>query len=307
MYFKDFFYQRKKAGDPLKKILTPYHPAADFLQLPEIGSIAYVDTGGSDSPVVFVHGLGTYLPSWYPVLRHLGRHYRCIALDLPNYGMSDKGHFSFSMDFFTTALELFLDEMKLNRVVLAGHSMGGQIAIELALKRPDLMEGLILLAPAGFETFSEQEKIWIKTFSQPEHFLALNEVQVKQNFYNNFFRRVEAAEFMLKDRLSIMNTSYYPLYCQMISKCFSAMVDKPVFHQLRELSVPTQILFGRQDAMIPNPFLHPTSNPAVVARKGASEIKDSKLFVLDEAGHMLMWDQPEKVNHSIKSFLDSTK
>lgn len=305
MYFKDFFYRREKTGDPVKNILTPYNPAPEFVQLPETGSLAYVDTGGSGVPLLMIHGLGTYIPSWYPVLRHLGGDYRCIAMDLPNYGFSQKGSFSFSMDFFTSVLELFLEEMKLEKVVLAGHSMGGQIAIELALKRPDLATGLILLAPAGFETFSEQEKMWIKTFSQPEHFLALSELQVRQNFYNNFFRRVEGTEFMLCDRLNIMNTAYYPQYCKMISKCSAAMVDKPVFHRLSELNLPVQIIFGRQDGMIPNPFLHPTSNPVEIARAGASEIRNSKLLMVDEAGHMVMWDQTLKVNQALKAFLKS--
>ena len=87
--------------------------------------IAYMDEGEGPYTLLFIHGLGSYAPAWNKNLGELAEKYRCIALDLPGYGQSEKGDYPFSMAFFAEAVEAFIDSLGLENIVLVGHSMGG--------------------------------------------------------------------------------------------------------------------------------------------------------------------------------------
>jgi len=62
--------------------------------------LAYVDEGKGDQTIIFIHGLGSYLPAWKNNIEGLMSDYRCIAIDLPGYGYSSKGKYEGSMTFF---------------------------------------------------------------------------------------------------------------------------------------------------------------------------------------------------------------
>ena len=100
-------------------------------------------------PVLFLHGFGADLNSWMftqPVLVE-GR--RTIALDLPGHGGSSKGVGAGDADSLTDTVEAALAELGIKRVHLVGHSMGGAVAAALAVRRPDRVATLTLIASAG--------------------------------------------------------------------------------------------------------------------------------------------------------------
>ena len=109
-------------------------------------SVAYTDEGKGTN-LGFIHGLASYLPAWKKNTAVLKDSYRCIALDLPGYGKSDKGNYEVSMEFYADVVAEFCSQLKLSQVVLVGHSMGGQVAISAALKYPELVARLVLIAP----------------------------------------------------------------------------------------------------------------------------------------------------------------
>ncbi|MDF1550970.1 MAG: alpha/beta hydrolase, partial [Bacteroidales bacterium] len=156
---------------------TPYKKLANFksmdemqylhpvkkVHLPESGyDIAYTDEGKGEKTIVFVHGLGSYLQAWIKNVEVLKSDYRCISIDLPGYGKSSKQPHNGKMTFYAGIISEIVKELKLNKVVLAGHSMGGQISITTSLLYPDIVERLILVAPAGFENFNKGQKQWFK-------------------------------------------------------------------------------------------------------------------------------------------------
>ncbi|MEN0006821.1 MAG: alpha/beta fold hydrolase, partial [Bacteroidota bacterium] len=130
------------------------------LALDDTTTIAYVDEGEGSKTLLFVHGLGSYLRAWDKNISVLSKDYRCIAVDLPGYGKSSKGNYAFDMQFFAQALQQFIQQLDLKEITLVGHSMGGQIAMHVVLDEVAAVEKLVLLAPAGFEVFTDQEKAW---------------------------------------------------------------------------------------------------------------------------------------------------
>ncbi|MEW6701469.1 MAG: alpha/beta hydrolase, partial [Bacteroidota bacterium] len=142
-------------------------------------AIAYTDDGNKESKKVllFIHGLASYLPAWSKVIPLLKNHFRCIAVDLPGYGKSSAGVYSGSMLFYADVISKFIQKLSMQKIILVGHSMGGHISITTALTYPKLIDKLILLAPAGFETFTDEEKVWYRRNYTPEIFSAASDNQ----------------------------------------------------------------------------------------------------------------------------------
>lgn len=278
--------------------------------LSEGREIAYIDQGKGSQTLLMVHGLGSYLPVYSKLVENLKGSYRCIAIDLPNYGKSSRGDYAFDMQFFAETVAEFMHELRLKQVILVGHSMGSQISMTLALSHPDLVKALVLLAPAGFETFTPEHRAWFATFMQPHLIKATPLTQIEANFNVNFHDNAlpEDARFMLDDRLKMRDdTTEYNYYCNMIPKCVLGMLDQPVFNQLPTLKRPTLILFGEQDWLIPNRILHPGMTTLQVAESGQKQIAGSRLKMLPNCGHFVPWECATEVGSEIHSFVSELK
>ena len=113
-----------------------------------LGKISTLSAGEGD-PVICVHGLGATKASFLPTVAALADHHRVIAMDLPGFGDSDKPLGApYDAAYFARAIEALLDELEIERAHLIGNSMGGRVAIEMGLLRPERTERMALLSPA---------------------------------------------------------------------------------------------------------------------------------------------------------------
>lgn len=271
------------------------------LELDENLTIAYMDEG-SGHPIVFIHGLGSYGPAWKKTVAGLSDNYRCIVIDLPGYGKSSKGNYEGSMTYYSEVIKKVADKLDITSMSLAGHSMGGQISILVALAYPKLVDKLMLFSPAGFETFTPGQKEWFREVLTPRG-VALTPVDVLiSNVGYNFYDFPKDAQFMIDDRIAMRSAEGFDLYCHQIVKSINGMVDEPVFDVLKDIKVPTLVLFGAQDNLIPNRFLNPGKTEEV-ARKGAEQIPNCRLEMINKAGHFAHFEKAEEVNGILKEFL----
>ena len=86
---------------------------------------------------------------------------------------------------------------------------------------------------------------------------------------------------------------------------FIKKIGKAEILPLANIKVPTLVVYGKDDALIPNKILHPYLTTAAVAEAGASLISDAELYLVAEAGHFVQWEQTEKVNTLLRSFIQS--
>ncbi|MCA1764514.1 MAG: alpha/beta fold hydrolase [Flavobacteriales bacterium] len=205
-------------------------------------TIAYMDVGTGEETIVFIHGLGSYAPAWKRTIDGLKDQYRCIAVDLPGYGKSSKDNYEGSMSFFSDAVVKLLDALEIESPVFAGHSMGGQISIVTALKHPDRVSKLILVAPAGIETFSEGEKDWFREAITAKGVMLTPLDAIEANIGQNFYKMPEEAFFMVRDRYAMTGAgNEFLWYCNIIPKSVRGMVNQPVIRDLPKLVQPTLI------------------------------------------------------------------
>ncbi|RJP57697.1 MAG: alpha/beta hydrolase [Ignavibacteriales bacterium] len=265
-------------------------------------TIAFVDEGESEEVIIFVHGLGSYLPAWKKNIEELKNNYRTIAIDLPGYGKSSKEPHEGTPEFYADVIFNFMKKLNIEKANIAGHSMGGQAAITMAIKYPQQVKRLILVAPAGIESFTEGQKEWFREVMTVQGVKLTPVNQLRANVYSNFYNMPDDAEFMITDRIALREAEQFDNYCYAVVQSVNGMVDQPVVNLLDRITQPTLIVFGENDNLIPNPYLNP-GYTSEVAQKGKELIPNSELVMIPECGHFLQFEKPEVFNDAVKNFL----
>jgi pimeloyl-ACP methyl ester carboxylesterase len=266
--------------------------------------VAYVDQGQGPHTLVMLHGLGSNIKGFWKNIAGLRDRYRCIALDFPGYGKSGQGDYPISMRFFARAVLSFLTELKLKNVTLVGHSMGGQVAVRAALEDASRLHSLVLLAPAGFETFTDTHQRWFAQIYQPSLLERLPENQIRRNFHINFVDFPTDAEFMIADRLRLReDREAFRYFCRLQAASVRAMLGEPIFGELPQVALPSLVLFGAEDFLIPNRIVHPFSTTREIAAQGTLRLPAGELQMLSPCGHFPQWESAEEVNEAIDRFI----
>jgi pimeloyl-ACP methyl ester carboxylesterase len=280
-----------------------YPLETSFLDVDGI-EVAYHEQGQGPITLVMVHGLGSYMPAWLNNIEGLKDQYRIIALDLPGYGRSSKANYHYSMDFFAAVVNRAIEELAPNdQVVLVGHSMGGQIAMTHALNYPGRAKALVLVSPAGLETFDKGEGGWLRDVVTAKLVKLTTPESIWRNLDHNFYDMPPEAEFMALDRIRVIGGADFADYAYANSRSVAAMIEGPVYDRLDQIKVPTLVIYGEEDWLIPNPILH-GGYTVDVAEGGVARFPDAELVMIPKGGHMVQFERSQEVNQALDSFLD---
>lgn len=265
--------------------------------------VAYTDTGRGGPAILLVHGLGSNLLVWRKTVDALARDHRVVAIDLPGYGRSSKKNYPYSMAFFADVVDRVIARLGLDRPVVIGHSMGGQIAMTHALRFPKRSRALVLAAPAGFETFEPGEGQWLVEVVSKEFIKATPPETLYANVANTFAGDVpDEALFLYAHRVQIIDGPEFDAYAYANARSVRAMVKGPVFERLPEIEVPVLVVFGAEDKLIPNQALHGGTTQEV-AERATRRLPKARLVLLPGAGHLLQLERPTPWVGAVRHFL----
>jgi pimeloyl-ACP methyl ester carboxylesterase len=266
--------------------------------------IAFVDVGSGENTLLFIHGLSSNLQSWNKNISRLKNEYRCIAIDLPGYGKSTKNSTTYSLKDYADFLNSFIEKKNLHDVVLVGHSMGGQVAVHTLLAAQDNFKSLVLIAPAGIETFSENEAALMKASYTAEMVEKSTPEQIRNNFKMNFHQFPEDAEFMVRERIEMKNADDMKIYSEVVVNNIHAMLEEPIIGRLSDIEIPVLMIYGKDDLLIPNTFFHPSQDIASLVKTAKENIRNLKVELINEAGHFVNFEKSKQVNALITEFLN---
>lgn len=264
--------------------------------------IGYIDQGSGSKTLLLIHGLGSNAKGWSRNIPVLAENYRVIALDLPGYGYSKKDYYPYSLSWYAQVLTELLDGLGIDEAVFVGHSMGGQISIIAALEYPERVSELVLISPAGVEDFTDGEKDWFRKVAVPELTEDATVRTIDVNLKRNFYDCPPEALFMVSDRIQVRGASDFDGYAYAVAQNIKAMVNEPTSHRLNDITQPTLVLFGANDGLIPNPYLH-GGNTADVANIAAREIPNETVKLFDKTGHFVQFESADQTNQAIREFL----
>lgn len=251
--------------------------------MPTSASIYYFAHGTDHvhrPPVVFVHGAGGTHLHWPPQSRRI-EGYRIYAPDLPAHGRSE-GLGSQTIGGYARAVVDLLDALKLNAAVIVGHSMGGGIALSLALDYPKRVLGLGLIGTGARLRVAPQ---LLDAASRAETFPDAVKLINEWEFSPSVNPRLKQ---LARQRMSEMRPA-------VLHGDFLACNQFDVMNRLHEIHVPALILCGVDDQMTPAKYsdhLH-------------TQLSGSRLVVIPEAGHMVMLEQPLTFTLALTEFLDT--
>ena len=267
-------------------------------------TLAYLDTGGDGPPLVLVHGLGSNLSLWRNHIEPLSAEHRVLALDLPGFGVSSKHDVSGRMTDFADAVRGFVDAMDLAPITYVGVSMGGQIGLTLALERPEMVERLVLVSPAGIETFTDEQAEALRQTMTPQAIASADSSAIQQNTVANFANWSDDYAWLIEQRHALSDRNDFMAYARANAAAVAGMVDEPVYNRLGDVEQPTLVLYGSGDKLIPNPYLNPQWDTQAIAQRAEEALPNADVHLVDNAGHLLMIEQPEAFRERLRAFLE---
>lgn len=294
-------------GEPWQVKTVELPKTAELYDLPRPPRMAYVELNPKgERTVILIHGLGSYLKYWrYQVdeLAEQGLH--VVAADMIGYGKSDKpATFPYTMESMADAIRELAQATNAVKPVLVGHSMGGQTALSFAIRYPEEVGGLILVSPAGFERFSQKEKLWFDSVITVSAIRFANEDSIWGSIRRaNFMRWKDDLEWMIEERVRLAKAPDFSSYAYANVRSVQGLARNDfVRDNLDRVKAPTLIVYGEMDRLIPNPFLHGGTTQEIMDY-GQSKIPGAKVVPLAGCGHMLQMDCPDLLNRQIQSFL----
>ncbi len=236
---------------------------------------------------MFLHGFGGDLNNWQFNQEALADDRATYALDLPGHGGSSKDMGSGYVDVagLAAAVVAFLDAKRIDRAHLVGHSLGGAVALDLALNHAPRVASATLICSAGLGP--EINMAYIEGFMQAKRRKQLQPI-LEMLVADAAMISREMIEDVLKfKRLDGVEAALSRIIADAFAGGQQAAQAKP---RLSELTVPVQVIWGRQDRIIPAG--HADGLPGRV-----------KVHVFDDAGHMVHMEKAAEVNDLIKALV----
>jgi pimeloyl-ACP methyl ester carboxylesterase len=271
--------------------------------------------GGHGSPVLFIHGLGSsgYM-EWRYNLESTASHHRVFAPDLPGFGRTGKPRVRYTIHYFASFIERYMESRGLRSAAVVGTSLGGRIALEVALEYPHLVRRLVLVNALGLGRprpqaaqmayglvtvphvgeavmrFTRSALRWAppKTIRRVAGRFTGSSTdleKVMDDTYLDNLRELYAGNDFHNAYLSTIRSLVHP----------KALLggDHDMSARLGELNVPVQLVWGSKDPLFP--LSHAT--------RARTMIPDCRLAVIEGAGHTPQAERPEEFNRVLHAFL----
>jgi pimeloyl-ACP methyl ester carboxylesterase len=255
-------------------------------------------------PLLLMHGLGATKASWLTVLPQLASRYRVMVIDLPGFGRSSKPIGRYDAAWFSGHVCHFLDAMNVERCHVAGNSMGGKIAMELAMLDPERVTDVTCLCPAS--AFSDRPMLRLVQLLRPEFGVALGFVprsRVRKTIESLFSNTgaldgvwVEAAidDFTRVWRNPKARGAFF-------AAARAIYLEDPhgeagFFTRLELMEIPSLFIYGEQDGIITHHF----------GRKIQLTLPDAEVHVWADCGHVPQIEHPERTAKVMLDFMSQT-
>lgn len=247
----------------------------------------------SEETIICLHGFLSSSFSFRKLTPHLIKRFNVICIDWPPFGKSGKAKgFFYSIHNLALTIIQLIEKLAVKKAIIIGHSMGGQVALNIAHLRPDLVRKMILLASSGY--LKRTNRALILSSYLPFFHLYVKRHLKQSGLEQNLQRVVYNASIIDKE----MEDGYLEPFLQ--ANIFHALTrmlrnwegDLPTA-VLHKIETPILLIWGKYDRVVP---LH-------IGEQLHNDLKNSKLIVLENTGHLVPEEEPEKVMSLVSGFI----
>jgi len=274
---------------------VPHAETSHFIEVD--GVRIHYQEKGAGTPLVLLHGFTSSTYSWKDVFDPLSKTYRVIAVDLKGFGFSGKPDGDYTRRGQALLVVSLLNHLKIEKAWIVGSSMGGEVALNLALANPDRVAGLILIDSGGVEVAGGASLApgYVRTpvLGRVLSALALTSDRlVREGLEKSFYDDAKVTPERVKYYYRPLQTRGGQLAAL---RARTQVGQYPVEQDLGKINAKTLIIWGADDAVI----------PLAAGQKMNSLIKNSKLVVIEKCGHLPQEETPEPVLAEVVNFIGS--
>lgn len=276
-------------------------PNSRYLKSGSQIELHFTDTGPRDAPVVvLVHGYSASLHTWDKWVRKLRKDYRVIRLDLPGHGLSRCiDNDDIGIEQFVAGIDRVTHSLDVDRFTLVGNSMGGHAAWAYALEHPAKLDGLVLVDAAGWLDApgeADKDPLVFKLLRNGLARRAMKDLDlsalIRSGLEKSFADPALVTDEMV-ERYSALSRA--PCHREALLKLMSGATLRVLASKesLGTISVPTLVLHGEEDNLIPVAHAH----------KFADAIPAATLKTYPETGHIPHEERPNESVADMRDFL----
>ncbi len=243
--------------------------------------------------VLLLPGAGSKRLDWYRQLEVFGRVFRTIALDYRDIGGSDPVSEPYTLADLVDDGAFVLSALGVQRAHVVGHSMGGFVALQMALRYPERVEKLVLISTSATYIPPSPERM-----AQLMQLLRDEQVEAGEKRWRAWALLTAPGYFEShpEDREKVAEHAYYhPLSQEAIIRQGQAVLTHNVSGQLDHIQAPTLVIHGELD-----PQVAPENS-----RSLAQQIKGARLLLYPNTGHIVIIERAEEFNRDVLAFLES--
>jgi len=250
---------------------------------------------GAGPPLILIHGFNFDSYTWVANIDALAAEFKVFAPDLWGLGYSTRDRLDYGYPLYVEQIRLFMDALNIEKASLVGHSMGGGTAMLFALNNRPSVEKLVLVDATGYPQSLPLRGRFFQLPYVSEFLFGLN---------NNAIRRKNISDYWLYNQ-DLITDHYFEeamrfqkikgtneILLEILRKNFFFTLEDEI-RQLGQMKVPTLVILGRMD----------TTVHLDTAEGTHRLLKGSKLEIIENAGHMPNFDQPEVFNKTTLDFL----
>ena len=267
----------------------------------ERGTLRYHEAG-SGPPLLLLHGSGPGVSGWqnyHGVLPDFAQHFRCLVLEFPGFGVSDAapGH---PMATAGSAVLRFLDALQIDSLPVIGNSMGGIVAANLAIAKPQRITRLVTIGGVGVPLFSpgpaEGLNLLMAFVEDPTrdrlvdwlHSMVFERALITDELIDRRWALATSPDSLATARAMYSREAFLAR-----EQGFAAADSPPYWAMLHRLRVPTLLTWGRDDRVSP-------LDTAIVPMR---TIPHAELHVFPNCGHWTMFEQHDAFVATVLPFL----
>jgi pimeloyl-ACP methyl ester carboxylesterase len=269
---------------------TTKTPGATMPKVQVNGIEIYYEVRGSGEPLLLIAGFACDLTIWSLVAPSLASKYRVITFDNRGVGRSSAPDRPYSIQQMAEDASGLLDQLDLRQAHVAGHSMGGQIAQELALTHPEKVRSLMLLASCAKP--DERNRAIIESWGElPRQVDAVTGARLSLPWI--YTHRFYARSGVIEKVIDLIAANPFPPTPHGIFHQSRAVSQFDALARVGSIHCPTLVLVGREDILLPLAF----------SEELTRGIPGAELGVLGETGHGLLIESPEPVAQAMLGFV----